>query len=234
MVRVKEEEITGVYDPRFTVVDGRCYICFAATTRHGLRGGIAVTDDFDKFEILSMTIPDNRNLVLFSEKIGGHFFRLERPFSSYGRSGSPFDIWVSDSPDMKYWGNSRIVLGSDHVLFANSKIGPAAPPIKTRNGWLTTFHVVDVDPARGKNGWESTWQKRYTAGIMILNLSPEKVIEISKEPLIAPEASYETEGRFRNDIIFPGGMILKESGEVKIYYGAADTVECLATADVGN
>jgi beta-1,4-mannooligosaccharide/beta-1,4-mannosyl-N-acetylglucosamine phosphorylase len=27
-------------------------------------------------------------------------------------------------------------------------------------------------------------------------------------------------------------MILEESGEVKIYYGAADTVECLATAHV--
>ena len=27
-------------------------------------------------------------------------------------------------------------------------------------------------------------------------------------------------------------MILEESGEVKIYYGAVDTVECLATAHV--
>ncbi|MBR0056456.1 MAG: hypothetical protein IJP66_03930, partial [Kiritimatiellae bacterium] len=32
--------------------------------------------------------------------------------------------------------------------------------------------------------------------------------------------------------IFPGGMILEDDGEVKIYYGAADTVECLATAHV--
>ena len=29
-------------------------------------------------------------------------------------------------------------------------------------------------------------------------------------------------------------MILEEDGEVKTYYGAADTVECLATADVGD
>ena len=35
-----------------------------------------------------------------------------------------------------------------------------------------------------------------------------------------------------NDVIFPGGMIVEESGEVKIYYGAADTVECLATANL--
>jgi beta-1,4-mannooligosaccharide/beta-1,4-mannosyl-N-acetylglucosamine phosphorylase len=31
-------------------------------------------------------------------------------------------------------------------------------------------------------------------------------------------------------VIFPGGLILEDSGEVKIYYGAADTCECLATA----
>ena len=37
---------------------------------------------------------------------------------------------------------------------------------------------------------------------------------------------------FRNNVIFPGGMLLEASGEVKIYYGAADTVECLATAHV--
>ena len=55
---------------------------------------------------------------------------------------------------------------------------------------------------------------------------------MSKLPLLAPEAPYETSGGFRNNTIFPGGMILEDSGEVKIYYGAADTVECLATAHV--
>lgn len=74
--------------------------------------------------------------------------------------------------------------------------------------------------------------KRYTAGIMLLSPDdPSKVLGISKVPLIAPEADYEKNG-FRNDVIFPGGMILEEDGQVKIYYGAADTVECLATADV--
>jgi beta-1,4-mannooligosaccharide/beta-1,4-mannosyl-N-acetylglucosamine phosphorylase len=35
-------------------------------------------------------------------------------------------------------------------------------------------------------------------------------------------------------VIFPGGMIAEDSGEVKIYYGAADTVECVATADLSD
>ena len=63
---------------------------------------------------------------------------------------------------------------------------------------------------------------------------PRKVIAYSKEPLIAPEAEfpYETRDGFRTDVIFPGGMIVEDNGEVKIYYGAADTVECLATTQL--
>lgn len=231
---LKSEEIRRGYDPRLTVIDGRVYMCFAVDTWHGIRGGIAVTDDFERFEILSMTVPDNRNMVLFPEKIGGNYIRLERPFPVYGRGGRDhFDIWMSDSPDLKYWGNSKLVLGIENVPFANDKIGPGAPPVKTEKGWLTTFHAVDRDNSRGKNGWEAKWQKRYTAGIMLLDLEdPSRVVGMSKHPLIAPEAPYEAGGGFRNDVIFPGGMILEDSGEVKIYYGSADTVECLVTANV--
>ena len=193
-----------------------------------------MTEDFENFEILSLSAPDNRNMVLFPQRTGGKYVRLERPFPVYGRGGGDrFDIWCSDSPDLRYWGNTQLVLGVEDVPFANDKLGPAAPPVRTEKGWLTTFHAVDRDPSRGKNGWEDQWQKRYCAGIMLLDLEdPSKVIGMSKLPLIAPEAPYEVEGGFRNNVIFPGGMILEDSGEVKIYYGAADTVECLATADV--
>ncbi len=233
--QMSDEEVIRAYDPRLTVMDGRCYMCFAVDTRHGLRGGIAVTDDFERFEVLSMTVPDNRNMVLFPERIGGMYVRLERPFPVYSTGRHKFDIWMSDSADLKYWGNSNLVLGTEQVPFCNDKIGPAAPPVKTSRGWLTTFHAVDVDPSRGKDGWEKVWQKRYTAGIMLLDLDdPSKVVGMCREPLIAPEASYEVSGGFRNNVIFPGGMVLEDSGEVKIYYGTADTVECLATADVGD
>jgi beta-1,4-mannooligosaccharide/beta-1,4-mannosyl-N-acetylglucosamine phosphorylase len=232
---LKDEEISRGYDPRLTVLNGKVYMCFAIDTRHGVRGGIAVTEDFENFEILCTTVPDNRNMVLFPELVNDKYVRLERPFPVYSRGGPPhrFDAWYSDSPDCRYWGNTQLVLGTEDVPFCNDKIGPAAPPIKTDKGWLTTFHSVDFDPSRGKNGWEAKWQKRYCAGIMLLDLNePWKVVAMSKQPLIAPEAPYETDGGFRNDVIFPGAMILEDSGEVKIYYGAADTVECLVTAHV--
>lgn len=227
------EEITRVYDPRLTILNGKVYVCFAVDTKHGLRGGIAVTEDFQKFDVLSMTAPDNRNLVLFPELIAGKFARLERPMPVYSRGRDRFDIWYSHSPDLRFWGESQLVLATEQVPFANDKLGPAAPPIKTRRGWLTTFHAVDRDNQRGKNGWEERWQKRYTAGLMLLDLErPWQVIGLSRQALLAPELPYETTDGFRTDVIFPGGMVLESSGEVKIYYGAADTVECLATAHV--
>ncbi|HAI11433.1 MAG TPA: glycosidase [Phycisphaerales bacterium] len=230
---LSSEEILRAYDPRLTVIDGKVVMCFAVDTKHGVRGGIAVTEDFENFDIKTMTVPDNRNMVLFPEKINDMYVRLERPFPVYSRGKDRFDLWASRSPDLRYWGDHALVLAVEDVPFANDKIGPAAPPIKTKAGWLTTFHAVDRDDSRGKNGWEPTWKKRYTGGIMLLDLQdPTKVVGIYNRPLINPETPYESDQGFRQDVIFPGGMVLEDSGEVKIYYGAADTVEALATAHV--
>ncbi len=228
------DEIIRIYDPRLTVIEGKCYVCFAMDTLHGLRGGVAVTEDFDKFEILSLSAPDNRNMVLFPEKINGRFMRLERPLPVYSRGANQkesFDLWCSFSPECRYWGDTALMLGAEKVPYANSKIGPGAPPIKTKDGWLCTIHAVhkvDSDlPC-----WHRDWRKVYMGGLMLLDLeNPTKIISLAQKPLLVPEEQYETHG-FRGSVIFPGGMILEETGEVKIYYGSADTVECLATADV--
>jgi beta-1,4-mannooligosaccharide/beta-1,4-mannosyl-N-acetylglucosamine phosphorylase len=229
-----DDEIRSINDPRLTVIDDACFMTFAVIGRHGIRGGIAVTEDFINYEMLHMSLPDNRNLVLFPEKINGKYYRLDRPFANYLRDKQDsFDIWISDSPDLKYWGNSELLLKAEDVPFCNDKIGPGTPPMKTEKGWLTLFHAVDVDPNRGKNGWEDCWDKRYTIGVLLLDLDdPSKIIGFSKEPLMIPEADYEIKGGFRNNVLFPCAMILEEDGEVKIYYGAADTVECLAFGQI--
>jgi beta-1,4-mannooligosaccharide/beta-1,4-mannosyl-N-acetylglucosamine phosphorylase len=240
-----EVELKRFYDPRLTVVEGRLYMCFAIDTAHGLRGGVAVTDDLSTWEVLSASVPDNRNMVLFPEKIGGRFCRYERAVNTFGANFLADDqamMWMSYSPDGRHWGDSQHVLATESIPFANSKMGPGAPPVRTDKGWLTTFHAVERVETRGKNGWEDTWTKIYRAGMMLTDLeNPSRILGICNEPLLAAETWYETgepgpngefSDGFRNHVIFPGGMILEDSGEVKIYYGAADTVECLATANV--
>jgi len=228
----KDGDISRAYDPRISVIEDRVYLCFAVDTKYGVRGGVAVTDDdFKGWEVLSLSAPDNRNMVLFPEKVNGKFTRLERPFSTYGRpTMESFDLWYADSPDGIYWGNNQLALGADQVPWSNCKIGPGAPPVKTDEGWLTLFHAVTKYPDREFSAWHADWNKRYTIGLMLLDLEqPWKVKGMYQEPLMSPEASYELEG-FRGEVLFPGGLILEPDGEVKIYYGAADTVECLATA----
>lgn len=245
--RNPDVELHRFYDPRLTVLDSRLYMCFAIDTAHGLRGGVAVSDDLDHWELFSASVPDNRNMVLFPEKIGGRYCRYERSVNTWGGLHLKDDqamMWMSFSPDLRHWGDSRHVLSTESIPFANSKMGPGAPPVRTDKGWLTTFHAVERDDTRGKNGWENQWPKIYRAGLMLTDLEdPSRILGMCKDPLLSPQSWYETGERgpqgefsegFRNHVIFPGGMILEDSGEVKIYYGAADTVECLATADVAD
>src|SRR6478736_4786891 len=203
-------------------------------TAHGICAGVATTEDFRKFHWLSVSAPDSRNLVLFPKRLAGRFMCLERPFPVYMRAQpEAFPIWWADSPALVYWGNHRPVLGPDEVPFANAKIGPAAPPIETSRGWLVSIHAVHTDKTRALKGWESaSWHKTYHAGLILLDRhEPWKVIGLRRTPLLAPEAEYELDG-FRGSVIFPTGMVLEDSGEVKLYYGAADTSVALATAHV--
>ena len=67
---------------------------------------------------------------------------------------------------------------------------------------------------------------------MLLDLeNPAKILALAGKPLLVPEEPYELEG-FRGGVVFPGGLITEPDGTAKIYYGAADTVECLAEAKI--
>lgn len=232
--RYPADFVRRIYDPRLTAIEGRLYMCFAVDTAHGICGGVATTEDLHRFTWLSLSAPDNRNMVLFPRRIGGRFVRLERPMPVYMRENpEDFPIWCAESPDLVHWGRNRPVLGVDEVPYANSKIGPAAPPIETARGWLVTIHAVHRDLTRRLNGWEPKgWFKTYHAGLMLLDRDdPSRVIGLMREPLLLPEAPYELEG-FRGSVIFPCGLLLEDTGEVKMYYGAADTSVALATAHV--
>jgi beta-1,4-mannooligosaccharide/beta-1,4-mannosyl-N-acetylglucosamine phosphorylase len=224
-------EVLGSIDPRLTLLENRFFITYAQHTKHGYRATIASTEDFRSFTFIDRSLPDNRDGVLFPEKINGKYMRLDRPFPFFSRNQKvSFDIWISESPDLAYWGKSELLLCSEDIPFGNERLGPGSPPVKTKDGWLMLFHAVDVDPNRGKNGWEDKWQKRYTMGALLLDLeNPRQIIGYSQTPLLVPEASYETRG-FRNNIVYPSGLVLEDDCTAKIYYGAADTSVALAFA----
>lgn len=208
------------YDPRITELDGRCYLVHAAHSGHTCRLSLLVTDDFERFEWLGfISETDNRNGLLFPRKIRGLYARLDRP-NTAGEFG---DIWVSYSPDLVYWGKSRCVLRNGDVRWAWSKIGPGAVPIETPEGWLCIFHGVRT---------QCKAHYVYQLGVCLLDLDePHKVIARAEEAILEPQEQYELVGQTPS-VVFTSGAVAEDNGEVKIYYGGADTVQCIATTTI--
>jgi predicted GH43/DUF377 family glycosyl hydrolase len=216
--RQKGSLIGSWYDPRICPVDGEYYISYCVGGDYGCRIAIGKTKDFKTIEHVSFPLHVlNRNAVLFPEKIGGEYWMLHRPQNTMSSSNG--NIWISSSPDLKYWGNCRVVAKPEQY-WENKKIGPAAPPIKTEKGWLTIYHGV-FPHSNGVN---------YGGGVMLLDLNqPWKVIGRCKDPILYVKELYEMVGQVPN-VVFPGAVIPEDDGTVKIYYGGADYVQCVATA----
>lgn len=239
-----EREIWRIYDPRLVSTeldDGPgLVLTFAVDTVNGLRAGTAVSTDGGDWTALALGPPDNRNQVVFPQRIDDTWLRLERPMQSYGgeaMGAGRFGIWLSRSPDLRYWGDTRFIGNHDLFPFANDKVGPGPPPILTDAGWLCILHAVDHDPAAGKRGWETTWQRTYHAAAVVLDRDdPSRVVAVAEEPLLSPDPAvrYEADG-YRSDVVFPSGAVVVDNGgtdELWIYYGAADTTIALATAPI--
>ena len=97
----------GVEDPRVTRLEGEYIITYSAYSRDGVRIALAKTKDFRQVERVSLiTQADYRNVVIFPEKFGGLYARLDRPHSGI----APLSIWISYSPDLRYWGESQLIM----------------------------------------------------------------------------------------------------------------------------
>jgi len=64
---------------------------------------------------------------------------------------------------------------------------------------------------------------------VILDLDdPTKIINRCEESILSPREDYERIGDVGN-VVFACGAILEDNGELKVYYGGADTHLCVAT-----
>lgn len=184
------------------------------------RSGIAVSEDGVHFRQLAYTTPldiNDRDNILFPEKINGKYALLRRPEEYIGdkygtaRPG----MWISYSEDLIRWEEPRLIAVPEQE-WEWKKIGGATPPIRTERGWLTLYHGVDRENV-------------YRAGAMLLALdNPEKVLARTRQPILEPVEYYERFGLFIPNVVFPTGNIVKD-GLLYIYYGCCDTAIGLAT-----
>ncbi len=205
------------YDPRVVELDNKYYIIWC-TDFGGPTLGLGVTEDFKSFTRLeNVFIPFNRNGVLFPRKIKGNYVMLSRPSDS---GHTPFgDIFLSESPDLEFWGRHRRVMVSGETWWQGKKIGAGAVPIETSEGWLLFYHGVNGTC----NGFV------YSIGAALLDLEePSKVLYRTRDYLMTPETPYEVNG-FVPNVTFPCATLQDaKTGRIAIYYGAADT--CLGVA----
>jgi predicted GH43/DUF377 family glycosyl hydrolase len=212
-----EYEQFGVEDPRISPLEGAYYITYSAYSRHGARTGLAKTTDFKSVErVAFITQADYRNTVIFPGKINGRYVRLDRPHSDI----NPWSIWISYSPDLRYWGDSRLVMKPVKYHWDATKIGPGAPPIRTDKGWLSIYHGV----------FPTMDGHVYRLGVALHKLDdPAEILGVGDRWILQPEDEWETTGYVHN-VVFTCGAVPEDDGTLKLYWGAADKVMCAGTA----
>jgi predicted GH43/DUF377 family glycosyl hydrolase len=207
----------GVEDPRIVKIKDKYYMTYVSVSdTEDVSTSLAVSSDLKNWERKGIIFrKQNKDVVLFPEKISGKYIALHRPQGDFEFDGP--SIWISHSDDMIHWGEEKNIIEVRKSGFDVDRIGSGPPPFKTKKGWLLIYHGVRV--GRGK--------KIYSTGVALLDLkNPEKVLarSSSNKPLFEPKHDYEKKG-FENNIIFPTGIVLDSNKkDLLIYFGAADKV----------
>lgn len=187
--------------------------------------GLAMTKDFKTWRRLGRMTQsnlDDRDVILFPEKINGKFVLLHRPKQWAGEKHGckEASIWITFSDDLMVWNNESQLLMTGNEGTWEEKIGGSTPPLKTKEGWLIIYHGVENE---GKG--------YYRVGAALLDLNdPTKVIARASDWIMEPEHYYELEGFYKGCVFPTGNVIIDDT--LYVYYGGADKYVGLATCNI--
>ncbi|TSE06476.1 MULTISPECIES: glycosidase [Aquimarina] len=187
--------------------------------------GLAISKNLKKFKRLGRITSshlDDRDVILFPEKINGRFAMLHRPKEWIGEKYGVDQpaIWIRFSDDLMVWEEESTLLFGGRTGTWEEKIGGSTPPLKTKDGWLIIYHGVE----NGGQGY-------YRAGAALLDLyDPTKVIGRLSDWIMEPEHDYELEGYYKGCVFPTGNVIIDDT--LYVYYGGADKYIGLATCSV--
>jgi predicted GH43/DUF377 family glycosyl hydrolase len=217
------EEVWGCEDPRLTWLPEReeWAITYTAYSSRGPLVSLAMTRDFREVLRLGPVMPpEDKDAALLPHRFAGRWAMLHRPSQLIGGA----HIWISYSPDLRHWGDHTLLMEAREGAWWDAvKIGLGPPPLLIDEGWLIMYHGAHTT-ASGPI---------YRVGLALLNRDdPSEVVRRSDEWVLAPSASYERTGDV-NRVVFPTGWTLDEAaGQLRLYYGAADSVIAMATASL--
>ena len=184
---------------------------------------LAVSKDLINFKKVGrLTDPslDDRDVILFPEKINSKFFMLHRPKNYVGpkyNTETPA-IWIKSSEDMMTWNVASTLLLKGEEWW-EYKVGGNTPPLRTNEGWLMLYHGVDKNFT-------------YRLGACLLDLEdPTKILYRTKDFILEPETDIEKNGLYKWGVVFPTGNVIVDD-TLYVYYGASDQWCCVATANI--
>ncbi len=216
------EELWGIEDPRITFVPelGQYAVAYTAFGRAGPAVALALTEDFHRFERCGVVMQaDDKDAALLPRRIDGSFALIHRPMTDQGAH-----VWISFSPDLRNWGNHKVILMARRGAWWDAnKVGLSPPLIETPRGWLMLYHGVRQTAAGCL----------YRLGVALFALDhPDRCLSRGDSWMFGPEAPYERHGDVGN-VAFPCGYTLgADLDTINLYYGAADTSVALATGSV--
>ena len=239
-----DHAVFGLEDPRLTRLGETYYVTAVGASFHGVCTALLSTRDFETFEDHGIIFcRENKDIVLFPEKIAGRYAAIHRPTGKFEVQNP--EMWLAYSPDLRYWGEHRPLWGSGTArahrgpdptpaegsgpdqddegsapprtatAWDDGRVGGGVPPIRTDRGWLKIYHA-SCRPAPGEPIGV------YAAGALLLDPEdPARVRAASPDAFMRPEMDFETRG-FVKAVVFPTGYALR-GDELLLYYGAADT-----------
>ncbi len=150
----------GVEDPRITAIGERFYFTYVAVSRHGAATALASTTDFRRFDRHGVIFcPENKDVVLFPERVDGNYVALHRP-----NAATPFcrpEMWVAWSLDLIHWGGHDCLHGGG-AEWETGRVGAGTPPVRVADGWLEIYHGNRQPTRPGEVG-------TYSTGVLLLD-----------------------------------------------------------------
>ncbi len=221
-------EETNVYDMRLTKhEDGYIYGVFCSeskdTSSNDLsaavaQAGIVRTKDLKTWERLpnlKSKSPQQRNVVLHPEFVNGMYAFYTRPQDDFIQTGSGGGVCfglAKDITNAEICTEETVISPRVYHTITEVKNGAGAVPIKTPKGWIHIAHGVR-NTAAGL---------RYVIYVFATDLNdPSKLIASPSGLFIAPHGE-ERVGDVSN-VVFTNGAVVRENGEVYIYYASSDT-----------
>lgn len=213
-----EKENSKIYSPKLSLIDNKLYLNYLKSYSNSFNNKLVVLKDITQFKMNEKHNIGNNKLSFFPKKVANKYYAVGESlnFSDNDNGKGNLDIKLFSSNNLKEWSEEKNIIKIEDVDYSNYEISDVTAPIKTNYGWLIIFKAIDLELLYHKG----EWKKNYFMGaaLLDLDLSNKRIIKTASLPLIEYRPNNITSDLSMEEPLLPGGTVLENNGELKIYY----------------